>query len=83
MKESQKTKVLKLLRSQGYVTRNWALQNYISRLGAIVLTLKKEGMDIKAEHMENGDYKYTLLVKPKEVTVYTRENGKKIIVPKW
>ncbi len=59
---SQKQKVLKLLREQGFVSRNWALSNYISRLGAIICDLKKT-MDIEAKWVEN-DYIYTLKDKP-------------------
>jgi hypothetical protein len=66
---SQKSKILKLMREQGFVTRNWALQNFISRLGAIICTLKKEGMNITAE-WKDGDYVYKLLDKPKEIIEY-------------
>lgn len=74
---SQKSTVLKLLRQQGYVTRNWALRNYISRLSAIMLDLKKKGINFKAEDMENGDYKYTLLDKPKRIDTFYVQ-GKKV-----
>lgn len=69
-KLSQKDIVLKQMRTQGFVTRNWCLQNYISRLSAIMLDLKKDGINFKAEDMENGDYKYTLLDKPKRVDTF-------------
>ncbi len=72
-KPSQKDKVLKLMREQGFVTRNWALQNYISRLGAIMCDLKDEGVNFEAKN-DDGDYRYTLLDKPKEKIVY-RVNG--------
>lgn len=69
-KPSQKEIVLKKLRSEGFVTRNWCLQNYISRLSSIMLTLKKEGINFRTEDMENGDYKYTLLDKPKRTDTF-------------
>lgn len=72
-KPSQKDFVLKELRLQGFVTRNWCLQNFISRLSSIMLILKQEGINFSTEHMENGDFKYVLIDKPKNV-VY-RVNG--------
>ncbi len=72
-KISQKDKVLKLMREQGFVTRNWALQNYISRLSAIMLDLKNDGVNFEAKDY-GTDYKYTLLDKPK-VEVYTVRGG--------
>lgn len=72
-KPSQKDKVLKLMREQGFVTRNWALQNCISRLGAIVCDLKKDGMDIEAK-WKDGDYEYVLRDRPKATEVY-KVNG--------
>ena len=35
----------------GFISRNYCLQNYVSRLGAWILILKKEGMPI-----EDGRY---------------------------
>jgi len=61
---SQKTLVLKQMRETGFVTRNWCLQRFISRLGAIVCDLKKDGMDIEASH-KDGDYIYQLKDQPK------------------
>lgn len=66
---SQKDKVLKQMRTYGYVTRNWALQNFISRLSAIMLDLKKQGINFEPKEL-NGDYIYTLKDKPKEKIVY-------------
>ncbi len=80
--KSQKQFVVDTLRKQGYITRNYCLQNFISRLGAIILTLKKAGMNIEAES-KNGDYIYHLKDRPKEVVVYTRSNGEKIIQKIW
>lgn len=63
MKESQRERVLKKLRHDGYITRNECLRNYISRLGAIICDLKKDGYDFKTEDVK-GDYKYTLINEP-------------------
>jgi hypothetical protein len=70
---SQKTKVLKLMREQGYVTRNWALSNFISRLSAIILDLKQDGVNIEGGWKE-GDFVYKLLDKPVRTEVF-RVNG--------
>lgn len=48
------------------VTRNQALQRFISRLGAIICDLKADGWDIVATR-RNGDYVYTLGTPPKLV----------------
>ncbi len=72
---SQKSKVLKLLREQGFVTRNWALQNYISRLSAIMLDLKKEGVNFEAKD-KDGDYVYYLKDIP-QIKIYYVE-GKEV-----
>ena len=57
------------MRERGYITRNECLRMFISRLGAIVCTLKKEGMDITAE-WKDGDYIYKLNDRPKSVEIY-------------
>lgn len=57
------------LLDDGYITRNEALSRYISRLGAIIHRLKKDGWNIVGERKEykkkNGekgyDYVYTLI----------------------
>ncbi len=76
MKQTQKDKVLKQLRGTGFVTRNWALSNYISRLSAIMLDLKKDGINFEAKD-DGRDYRYTLLDKPKKITEY-RVGGVKV-----
>lgn len=78
---SQKKKVLDLMRKQGYVSRNWALQNYISRLSAIMLDLKKEGINFETKD-KDGDYIYYLKDRPKEIIEYRVKGelvGKKVI----
>lgn len=72
-KPSQKDRVLKQLRTNGQISRNECLRNFITRLSAYILDFRKEGMEIEAEY-KNGDYIYKLLDKPKERIEY-RVNG--------
>lgn len=65
MKESQLTRVRRMLKSNGEVTRNWALQNYITRLSAIILILKRQGYGIEAEK-RGGDWVYKLKWTPNQ-----------------
>lgn len=61
--QTQKKWVLERLQARGYITRNECLQNYISRLGAIICDLKKEGYEIVGKNLktEKGvDYIYKL-----------------------
>ena len=48
---SQKDFILKTLKEKGYITRNECLRNYISRLGAHICQLAKEGHDITGEYL--------------------------------
>lgn len=52
----------------GYVSRNDAVRNYITRLGALVLKLNKTGQwDVQGEYVikDNGkDYVYRAVKKP-------------------
>lgn len=60
------------LKQNGHITRNFCLQNYISRLGARISDLKSEGMNIKGENLktEHGtDYIYRL-IKPKQEQLF-------------
>lgn len=58
--KSQKDRVIKRILDTGKITRNECLRNYISRLGAIICTLKKEGWDFRTE-WEGGDFVYTMI----------------------
>lgn len=67
--DSQKLKVIAYFRQNRQVNRNWALQNYISRLGAIMCDLKKTGWVFRGGYIEeNGgkNYYYFLLTDPDE-----------------
>jgi hypothetical protein len=64
LNNTQRSYVLNELRVNGYITRNHCLQVYISRLGAIICDLKKEGYNIEGKNVktERGtDYIYKLI----------------------
>ncbi len=63
MKQTQRERVIARIKSQGFITRNECLRNYISRLGAIICDLKKEGWDFSTKEV-NGDYIYTVINHP-------------------
>ena len=65
MKNTQKNRVLKRLKERGCITRNECLGTYpaISRLGAIICQLKKEGYEIEGKD-EGNDYVYRIELKP-------------------
>jgi hypothetical protein len=61
---SQKSFILNELKTNGFITRNFCLKNFISRAGALILMLKQDGYEIKGENIktEHGrDYKYSLI----------------------
>ena len=66
MKPTQKSWVLSQLETNGEISRNQCLANFISRLGAIVLVLKNEGWELEGE-WRGGDYVYKLLNRPKVI----------------
>lgn len=71
MKQTQEDRIITKLRHDGYVTRNEALKNFISRLGAIICSLQTKGWEFNAEFIKtkNGkDYKYTVTKYPKPET---------------
>lgn len=57
---TQKDFVIKTLKETGEISRNYCLKNFISRLGAIMCDLKKEGWNFKTENT-NGNYIYKLI----------------------
>ena len=76
---TQKQEVLKQLKEFGYVSRNRALQNYISRLSAIILDLKKEGLKLEGEHRKTQygqDYVYLIKTPQKPISSPTRQATK-------
>lgn len=62
--ETQKKWILDRIEEQGFITRNQCLRQYISRLGAIIDDLKKEGYQFEAEYQKTEygkDYVYTFI----------------------
>ena len=57
LKKTQKQIVIDQLNEYGEVTRNFALQNYISRLGAIICQLNDDGWELEGKY-RGGDYVY-------------------------
>ena len=69
--KTQEDRIIYKLRHDNFVTRNEALRNFISRLGAIICDLQKKGWEFKGEFIKtkNGkDYKYTVIKFPKPET---------------
>jgi capsid portal protein len=62
---SQKEFVIEELKAHHKISRNHCLRNYISRLSAIILTLKKEGWLFETD-FDNGDYVYRVVGEPEE-----------------
>lgn len=50
LNETQKEKIIYQLKSYGFISRNWCLQRFISRLGAIINILKKNGWEFRGEY---------------------------------
>lgn len=68
MKNSTQSQWVKeQLEEHGFITRNECLKKYISRLGAIICELKKEGYMFTSEFQTTPygkDFIYTLISKP-------------------
>jgi len=58
--ESQLSKVKRKLIKDGFVSRNWCLERYISRLSSIIYILKDKGWAFRTEGKrgERGDFLY-------------------------
>lgn len=70
---TQKEFVANRLRAYGRISRNFCLKNYISRLGALINLLKKDGWEFDASYVnvetpfgKGKDYVYKLIKAPKE-----------------
>lgn len=63
-KRTQIAWVKQCLRERGQISRNEALQNFVSRLGAIILVLKKEGWEIDSGYDGHRNYVYKLKKAP-------------------
>lgn len=67
LNSSQKEYVIKRLMEDGQISRNHCLSHYISRLGAIICDLKKEGWEFEGGYVETRggkDYVYRLIKAP-------------------
>lgn len=62
--KKQREKIEKELYTKGYVTRNWALRNYISRLSAIIFDLRNEKKKFHTFYAKtkNGGQDYVYLI---------------------
>ena len=75
MKLTQKIWVENILVKDGKISRNSCLQNYVSRLGAIIAVLKQEGWEFDADYVEyktlmgwsGKDYVYVVTKYPKKI----------------
>lgn len=76
---TQKQFVVKKLNTDGYITRNFALRNYISRLGAIICDLKSEGWNIEGKN-EDRDYIYEVKGNPFKKVIYKVQGIDKEII---
>jgi hypothetical protein len=56
--------VKQCLRERGQISRNEALQNYVSRLGAIINKLKKDGWEFESGYDGHRNYVYKVIKKP-------------------
>lgn len=61
--KTQRERVIKKLLADGEITRNQCLRVFISRLGAIICDLKKDGWDFETKNVK-GDYVYKVTVCP-------------------
>lgn len=83
MKKTQEQWTIDQLLNNGEVSRNAALQNFITRLGAIICNLNSEGWEIRGhfrKYNHGKDFVYTLVSSPFKRVVYTVPAlGKEII----
>lgn len=79
---TQEQLIIDYLLDNGSVSRNWALRQYISRLGAIIDRLKKADWEIEGNYVKTQtgkDYTYRLIKAPiKKVGLYA--DGKLVSV---
>ena len=81
-KQTQEKIVIDQLLANGSVSRNWALANFISRLGAIIPDLKLQGFDFEASYLKNGkskDYVYKMTKCPYRKVSYTPQGMQPIV----
>ena len=78
MKTSQEQFVISQLKLNGFISRNLCLQERITRLGAIICNLKKEGWDFDPKYVqENGGRNFYYYVKTSPLKLFTYVAGGK------
>lgn len=75
--KTQKERVIGQLLKVGYISRNACLKNFISRLGAIICDLTKEGWEFDAKNVD-GDYVYYIVKTPYKTASYKLSDGRTI-----
>lgn len=66
---TQRQRIENRLRERKVITRNECIRNFITRLGAIIIELKKDGWKFEAEYFR-GDYRYfATYIPPKQETL--------------
>jgi hypothetical protein len=76
--KTQKQRVETKLLRDGFITRNECLRVYISRLGAIICDLTKEGWEFETKFVD-GDYQYKMVKSPYKTVTRTLSNGEQIV----
>lgn len=76
--KTQKQRVETKLLRDGFITRNECLRNYISRLGAIICDLTKEGWEFETKFVD-GDYHYKMVKSPYRQLTRTLADGQQIV----
>lgn len=61
VKETQRDKVLKMLKRKRWVTSSDFYGSYIPRFAARIYDLKQDGYNIQREYWRDGMYKYWLV----------------------
>jgi hypothetical protein len=84
IKLTQKKWVIEQLEQNGKITRNECLKNYITRLGAIICDLKKDGYEFEyGEYLSYGtnkkDYIYRLKTTPKKILSFSDQAVEKFV----
>ena len=67
-KTIQRDFIINELRTNGFIRRNLCLSKYISRLGAYICLLNKQGWVIEGYKLENGDFEYKVVFYPQVKT---------------
>lgn len=73
--QTQRQRVEKRLLDVGQISRNECLRNYISRLGAIICDMTKDGWQFETKNV-NGDYVYYLVKCPYQIIKRTLSDGR-------